>query len=392
MELVDSTLRMAMLVIAAVFAIAWLSTALAFRVSPKAPLSFCLANLGIGLGTVLVMQRAANPGFISFQIADWLVIGGIASFRTGVSAIIGKKPVPLLVLLLPLLAEIVLTVALAPDDSSYFHRAVPFNVIACLVAAATAWDCIRGMGEEGFALPTKMVVAFPFSAAGVLFGVRTAAVFLALIASGGGNAPKQGSFTLFLWTFVVILIVINIAITGLVVGKLLRRISELADKDALTRCLNRRALSERLGVEQERLNRSGVPLACALLDLDHFKLINDQYGHKVGDAALVHAVEVVMRAIRSIDILGRYGGEEFVILMPDTSLDGGQEIAHRVRILLAETPFLFEGKSISITASFGVAALQAGEPGERILNRADVAMYEAKRRGRNRVELAGVPA
>lgn len=388
MELVDSTLRMAMLVIAGVFAIAWLSTAMAFRVSPKAPLSFCLANLGIGLGTVLVMQRVTNPGFISFQVADWLVIGGIASFRAGVAAIIGKRPVPLAVLMLPLLAEIVLTVALTPDDSSYFYRAVPFNVIACLVAVATAWDCIKGMGQEGFTLPTKMVVAFPFSAAGVLFGVRTAAVFLALLASSGANTPKQGSFTIFLWTFVVILIVINIAVTGLVVGKLLLKISELADKDALTRCLNRRALSERLGVEQERLNRSGVPLACALLDLDHFKLINDQYGHKVGDAALVHAVEVVMRAIRSIDVLGRYGGEEFVILMPETSLDRGQEIAHRVRVLLAETPFLFEDKSISITASFGVAALEAGEPGERILNRADVAMYEAKRRGRNRVELA----
>ncbi|MFZ3219950.1 MAG: GGDEF domain-containing protein [Rhodoferax sp.] len=388
MEQVDSTLRVAMLVIAGVFAIAWLSTALAFRVSPKAPLSFCLANLGIGLGTVLVMQRAINPGFVSFQVADWLVIGGIASFRAGVTAIIGRKSVSRAALLLPLLAEVVLTIALPPDESSYFYRAVPFNVIACWVAAATAWDCIKGMGQEGFSLPTKMVVAFPFSAAGVLFGVRTTAVFLAMLASSDRNASKQGSFTLFLWTFVVILIVINIAITGLVVGKLLLRISELADKDALTRCLNRRALGERLGVEQERLNRSGVPLACALLDLDHFKLINDQYGHKVGDAALVHAVEVVMRAIRSIDVLGRYGGEEFVILMPNTSLEDGQEIAHRVRVLLAETPFLFEEQSISITASFGVAALETGEAGDRILNRADVAMYEAKRRGRNRVELA----
>jgi len=144
-----------------------------------------------------------------------------------------------------------------------------------------------------------------------------------------------------------------------------------------------RALMERMEACIKVFKRHGRPLSCTLFDLDHFKSINDQYSHEAGDAALIHAASLVGEQLRAVDTLGRYGGEEFVVVMPDTSLAEAHQVVERIRAVLEATPFVFRGTEISLSASFGVAALRPDESQSEWLHRVDLSMYEAKRQGRN---------
>lgn len=171
----------------------------------------------------------------------------------------------------------------------------------------------------------------------------------------------------------------------------LRRQKEVAETlartDALTGLANRRAFDEVAQQEIERARRYGTPLALVMTDIDHFKVVNDTYGHHIGDQVLQNFAKVLMSQVRSIDLVGRWGGEEFVILLPETSLEEAHLAAERMRLAVAGTPLRFEGKSFGYTASFGVAEFQPETPTmDSLLGRADAALYRAKDAGRNRVE------
>jgi diguanylate cyclase (GGDEF)-like protein len=122
-----------------------------------------------------------------------------------------------------------------------------------------------------------------------------------------------------------------------------------------------------------------------MLDIDHFKTINDTHGHAGGDCVLRELVTRIANEIRPVDLLGRLGGEEFAILLPDTDIAGAEHLAERLRWSLADSPIDSNGTPVAVTASLGVAALRDGEDLESILARADTALYQAKNGGRNRV-------
>jgi diguanylate cyclase (GGDEF)-like protein len=166
-----------------------------------------------------------------------------------------------------------------------------------------------------------------------------------------------------------------------------RRLDELASTDGLTGVYNRRRFLELAGLERERAQ--GGSACIALFDLDRFKLINDAHGHLAGDAVIRGAIEVIRQHCRHGDLVGRYGGEEFVLCLPDTGLPLARDIAERICAALAVTTVSHDGRSIPVTASIGVAALRPGESIEQWLSRADKALYEAKRAGRNRCVVAG---
>lgn len=161
--------------------------------------------------------------------------------------------------------------------------------------------------------------------------------------------------------------------------------NDLASHDHLTRALNRKGFDAALGREIANTRRKDTPLSLALLDIDNFKNINDQFGHDTGDAALIHLVKVVRECLRPMDSLARYGGEEFVILMPDTVQDNAVEAMTRLQRNLTKNFFLAGDRKILITFSAGVAQLSPMESGEDAIKRADQAMYLAKRSGKNRV-------
>jgi two-component system cell cycle response regulator len=160
----------------------------------------------------------------------------------------------------------------------------------------------------------------------------------------------------------------------------------MATTDLLTGLLNRRAFLESTGREVARTKRYNDVLSVILLDVDHFKHINDRRGHAAGDVVLSAVGKLLNQAVRTCDIVARWGGEEFVLVLPSTSLDGAGQVAERVRELL-EGAGIEDGNGdpIPVTASFGVATYASGETLEQVVDRADRAMYLAKSGGRNRV-------
>lgn len=162
-------------------------------------------------------------------------------------------------------------------------------------------------------------------------------------------------------------------------------ISEVAHEDFLTGALNRRGMDEAITREFERADRHNTPLAFAMLDIDHFKKINDTMGHSTGDKALAHLAKVVKTILRSTDVLARYGGEEFVILLPGSTQDDAISVIANLQRELTKNFFLHNNERILITFSAGVAERLPGEDIDSILPRADAALYEAKKSGRNRV-------
>jgi diguanylate cyclase len=172
--------------------------------------------------------------------------------------------------------------------------------------------------------------------------------------------------------------------------RLNRALAYQAGTDPLTGCANRRCFLAALDAEFRRTRRYGHPLSVISLDLDHFKAINDQYGHSGGDEALRHFTLVVKAVLRSADLLGRLGGEEFTILLTETGFEQAALLAERVRAIIEATPVQFGDEQIPMTISGGIAQLQEGESVEQLLDRADKVLYQAKSGGRNRVVCLGV--
>ena len=169
-----------------------------------------------------------------------------------------------------------------------------------------------------------------------------------------------------------------------------RELRAMAARDPLTGVSNRKHFAEMGVIEVERARRHGWKLSVALLDVDHFKAVNDAYGHACGDAVLRLIVEAAVSELRSGDVLGRVGGEEFAFLMPETGLTASSAIAERIRARIAGQALAWDSKSFELTASIGVAAWALGEPTiDPALARADASLYAAKDQGRNRVVAQG---
>ena len=156
-------------------------------------------------------------------------------------------------------------------------------------------------------------------------------------------------------------------------------------EDPLTGCLNRAGFSSVLMREQENLVKNGSPVSFVILDIDHFKEVNDTWGHNVGDEVLVNLTKLIQGKIRNTDALVRWGGEEFVILCGDTPIQNAQFLAEKLRYAIETTPLI---KQQQVTCSFGIAEMIPGEDPKRLFDRADKALYASKEGGRNRVTSA----
>ena len=169
------------------------------------------------------------------------------------------------------------------------------------------------------------------------------------------------------------------------------RMERLATTDDLTGLLNRRAFFAQADAARMLALRQGQPIALLMLDLDHFKQINDRFGHATGDEALVKFSATCRAALREHDILGRLGGEEFALALPATNLAGALRTAERLRQGVMETQLLTCGNSYTMTVSIGLVVIDPNDDLPSSLARADNALYQAKRAGRNRVEIGTQP-
>jgi len=172
-------------------------------------------------------------------------------------------------------------------------------------------------------------------------------------------------------------------------ARLFEQTERLATSDGLTGLANHRTFQARLDEQLALAHRYGKPLSVVLIDVDHFKAVNDTYGHPVGDVVLQGAARILAKEARGTDLVARYGGEEFAVVMPETDLDGARVIAERIRARVSEATFPTELGPLRITVSLGVASFPAcGRTKARLVEAADACLYQAKRGGRNRTVCA----
>jgi two-component system cell cycle response regulator len=251
------------------------------------------------------------------------------------------------------------------------------------VATSPLYDEVRReWAARGTRVNTRSVIALPFALepeqAGVFFLRR-----------GVNEPPLTPGHVEFAET------VVRAAVTAVQRAQLLestmadnRRLEQLALTDPLTKVLNRRALNERLQAEMERVRRYNTTVSLLLIDIDHFKKINDTHGHLVGDEALVEVAALLQRVVRAVDVVARYGGEEFMVVLPETGPTGAAAFAERLRELFESHTFAeSRNTAVRLTTSIGVAAFPGFgvESVEDLFAAADQALYRAKSDGRNRV-------
>lgn len=224
---------------------------------------------------------------------------------------------------------------------------------------------------HGLAIWLRPLALFLFSDAPATFTVSF---------NRGGPFILEGLIAMLLMSFGVL---------TLVNEHLNAQLRRLAERDPLTDIFNRRSFLSLLDKASSLARRQRQPLAILVIDLDHFKQINDTQGHSVGDQALRHFVQVAQDCLRKEDVLGRLGGEEFAIFLPSASVQDAQEVAERLRRAVASQPLPALPQPIALSVSIGLATCQGNDPPEAAIHRADQAMYLAKQRGRNRVEMAG---
>ncbi len=178
---------------------------------------------------------------------------------------------------------------------------------------------------------------------------------------------------------------ITIGFLASVVIEYQRHLIQLATEDPLTRLLNRRGLSDALNVSLAQASRHQLPTSAIMVNIDHFKKVNDNFGHDTGDQVIRLTGDVLSRMTRASDVIARVGGEEYLVVLPDTTLDAARVLAERIRLSIDQHPLLVHRQTIHITISLGVACVEGAVNLNELSEAADRAMYLAKRGGRNRV-------
>jgi diguanylate cyclase (GGDEF)-like protein len=230
---------------------------------------------------------------------------------------------------------------------------------------------LAGTSNTGGAGPN---VGFPLIVAGAAMGV------LGVDTAKGGLAPERQRA---LEAATAILAV------SLKNAQLFTEVRENGLRDSLTGCATRAHATELIDAELRRARRSQMPVSLIMFDLDHFKDVNDKYGHLCGDAVLANVGRRMRDVLRGSDVKCRYGGEEFLVLLPETSLHGARRVAETLRRELAERPVPWAGETVTVTASFGLTQVLPGEINiQAVVARADGALYRAKEDGRNCVRIA----
>lgn len=330
------------------------------------------------VATVLLALQGKLPLFVTTGLANVLVLMSAALLLLGTSQHVGHA-LPRRFFTLFLLIEVPLFAWLSSDLQLYLYRLLAICLsmfILLLWQAKVIWQ----HGTRKFASRFALTVLVSMAIAMAMRGITAIA-----------SPPTVGIYasstmqTIYLASFSFGLLLLSISGILMASERLHLELEQLASKDSLTGAFTRRALFELGDNEVARANRQTTPLCVLMLDLDHFKAVNDNYGHLVGDQVLGDFAQRVQDVLRRPAVLGRYGGEEFLVLLPDTQRDEALRVAERIRASKTSLPQVPE-----CTVSIGLASfVHGGQDSLRdLISRADAALYRAKRLGRNRVEEA----
>lgn len=268
-------------------------------------------------------------------------------------------------------------------------RLIIASLILCFQLAAILWALVRPgqviVGRGRSIMGVALVIAI------IMMGYRA----LSLEVGWHEISPFQSRDTLntiFYMTNYLGMFFLSFGFVLSSVEQAAEQNRRFAFEDTLTGLPNRRAVFEALNQESAQAIRAGLPFSLLVMDVDYFKKVNDRHGHQAGDAVLQHVAKVIKGRLRAQDIAGRFGGEEFVVMLPNTPPAGALQIAEDLRLALGTQPARVDGREIGVTISiglFGVERLSAPQTPDAMISTADEALYRAKRNGRNRVEIDG---
>jgi diguanylate cyclase (GGDEF)-like protein len=284
-------------------------------------------------------------------------------------------------------AGVMLAVAVATavglDPAYGALRVATISGALAALSLSMAWD-MQAQTQRRLELRWGAVLAIPVLLAGLVFAVRALAAIVrpqAIVSVVTANSAfNAGSAVL----YQIVALAFQLTLVTLVVSQFVAELRNASRYDALTGLLNRRAFEEALEAEIHRARRLGEPFSVLMLDADHFKEVNDREGHAAGDRALQHLGTLLAAHMRDIDRVGRYGGEEFVVLLPGTARHDALVTAERLREKVQGLPPRWQERALPLTVSIGVSEWRGDEDDvPSLLARADAALYQAKEAGRN---------
>ena len=343
-----------------------------------------LSHLSGFLLCVTLMARAQLPEVVSVVAAQFFSFMLAYLNLAGTRAYLGRPRIPrrhVLMTLFGLLAVSLYFTLVRPEPGIRF-------ALSSVVVGGLFLLCARTIAKGGLQeYPARYLYALACGLHGLFALIRP------WLFSIGSQGLFDAQYALVVSQFIVlesIVAIVLLAFGNLVLVYELAslKLRRLAERDPLTCVFNRRSFLTLLDKSLSQAQRMNSSLSMLLVDLDHFKQINDTWGHKIGDEALRHFVSVAQTCVRNEDVLGRIGGEEFAIFLPNTGLEEAVMVANRLRAAVEQQPVKGDAGPIALTASIGVTLCQRGEAPESAMHRADEAMYQAKKNGRNRVEVA----
>ena len=356
------------------------------HISRLAALHWSLAEALGAIGIVLVAMRGSVSPYLSEALAIVLMVGFNVLLRRGIEVFARHRPRDrehALVMLVAIGGH----VAITASTEGFRPAAILSSLLVSWVLLRAAAGTIAALTGE-FGVVAARWYAAPMTLIGAVFGLRVVVgVLFGWPVLGSISGPGAANATL---AFLIMVngMLLNAAIVTMVILRLVRRLQHQSDHDSLTGLLVRRAMERQLHAEAQRQQRLGSRYALLSLDIDHFKSVNDTYGHGAGDAVLVRLAQTLLANVREVDSVGRMGGEEFCVLLPGADASGARRSAER---LLAAARALDhpECGNQRVTVSIGLIAVCDGrESPESVAARLDAALYAAKANGRDRIEEA----
>jgi diguanylate cyclase (GGDEF)-like protein len=339
-----------------------------------------------GTGALLLLLDNRQSPLLAIFLADLLVLASLSLLNLAVMEVVGMRGIPRFSLLLLSLQAAAGLIEIDNRASGHF-RVIVVGLLIAAQATQTVIILVRH-GDKSIRLPARFIsiILICFITWNFLRSLATASGLLAHRTLAGHALSSQ----IQMFTFILYLAValgIAFGFFWMTTTGLTAKLEDLASTDPLTGVLNRRAFLRHLEDEFSRSERFSDSFALLMLDIDHFKQVNDRHGHHAGDEVLCGAAQNIQDAIRGIDHIGRWGGEEFAILLPRANSAAAQIVAQRIRLNIQRAaPLGDPSKHIPITASIGLAVRRPHDSVADILRRADAALYRAKAAGRDRVQ------
>ena len=361
---------------------------LLWRMHPHVPglLRWAWAGALASLALLLLLAQSRFPPEPSLSLAQALVVAGLLFAWDGFRRFLGRKPLP--AWFIGVSVAVVLTAIAATHASqSITLRAATNSLLIASLSGMIARELLTDARPAQIAL---RATAWLYAVNAGFFLVRAVSIPFGTVAARGLDPDGFAAVPLFWWLCATVATTLGMVL--MTSERLQSDLDRQASRDPLTGALNRRAFSFIVEKEIARARRYGQPLSVLMMDLDHFKQVNDRLGHGEGDAILREFVAVAERVLRGEDVFCRFGGEEFVAVLPNTGAADASVAAERLRLAFARESGAVEGPRRSLpfalTVSIGIGELEKNEDMDDVLRRADAALYRAKALGRNRCELA----